>query len=224
MEQTCHRCGGVIAADTAYCSQCGAPQVRIPESFTAVASPAAGTEAGSSSSDNLLASAAGIRVNWRHAFPSAIAAGLAMAVATMLPLLSNFFPLWMLGGGWLAVNIYSRRTSLLLLSANIGAKVGALAGLLGFVFFAIFTSAYLAIATVVMHQGEQIRATLRSVLEQAAANNHDPRAHALAQWMQTPEGLAFIVAFSMFLFLVAFLLLSSAGGIFAASMARRKKR
>jgi hypothetical protein len=223
VEQTCHRCGAVITADTAYCSQCGAPQVRVPESFTA-ATPASATESGSSSGDNLLASAAGIRVNWRHALPSASAAGFAMAVATMLPILSSFFPLWMLGGGWLAVNIYIRRTSLFLLPANIGAKVGALAGLLGFVFFAIFTSAYLTIATVIMHQGEQIRASLRSVLEQAAANNHDPHAHALAQWMQTPQGLAFIVAFSMFLFLVAFLLLSSAGGIFAASMARKKKR
>lgn len=222
MEKTCHRCGAVIAEDTAYCSQCGAPQVRVPESFTTVATPAAAADGGNASSDNLLASAAGIRVNWRHALPSAGAAGFAMAVATMLPLLSNFFPLWMLGGGWLAVNIYARRTSLLLLPANIGAKVGALAGLLGFAFFAIFTSAYLAIATVVLHQGEQIRATLRSVLEQAAANNHDAHAQALAQWMQTPEGLAFVVGFSMFLFLVAFLLLSSAGGIFAASRARKR--
>src|SRR6185437_14124338 len=87
---------------------------------------------GSSSADNLLASVAGIRVNWRHALPSASAAGFAMAVATMLPIFSNFFPLWMLGGGWLAVNLYSRRTSSFLLPANIAAKVGALAGLLGF--------------------------------------------------------------------------------------------
>jgi hypothetical protein len=187
-----------------------------------VAAPAAAAETSSSSADTLLAGATGIRVNWRHALPSAAAAGFAMAVATMLPLLSSFFPLWMLGGGWLAVNMYARRTSLLLLPANIGAKVGALAGLLGFVFFAIFTSAYLTVATLILHQGEQIRSTLRSVLEQAAANNHDARAQALAQWMQTPQGLAFVVGFSMFLFLVAFLLLSSAGGIFAASMARKR--
>jgi len=102
--------------------------------------------------------------------------------------------------------------------------VGALAGLLGFLFFAFFTSAYLTIATVVLHQGEQIRATLRGVLDQAAVSNHDVRAQALAQWMQTPEGLALIVALSMFLFLVAFLLLSTAGGIFGATWARRRLR
>jgi ABC-type antimicrobial peptide transport system permease subunit len=147
-----------------------------------------------------------------------------MAVASMLPLFSTFFPLWMLGGGWLAVTLYRRRSSLLLLTSTIGGKIGALAGLLGFAFFAVFTSAYLAIATVVLHKGEEIRATLRSVLDQAASTNHDMRAQALSQWMQTPEGLALIVALSMLLFLVAFLLLSTAGGIFAASLSRRKLR
>jgi hypothetical protein len=62
------------------------------------------------------------------------------------------------------------------------------------------------------------------VLDQAASTNHDMRAQALSQWMQTPEGLALIVALSMLLFLVAFLLLSTAGGIFAASLSRRKLR
>jgi ABC-type antimicrobial peptide transport system permease subunit len=147
-----------------------------------------------------------------------------MAVASMLPLFNNLFPIWMLGGGWLAVTLYRRRSSLLLLSASIGAKIGALAGILGFLFFAIFTSAYLAVATVVLHQGEQIRAMLRGVLQQAAASNQDPRAQAIAQWVQTPEGLALIVTLSMILFLVAFLLLSCAGGIFAASLSRRRLR
>ena len=36
--------------------------------------------------------------------------------------------------------------------------------------------------------------------------------------------LAVLVVFSMFLFLVAFLLLSTAGGVFAASLGRRKPR
>jgi hypothetical protein len=140
----------------------------------------------------------------------------------MIPVVSTFFPLWMIGGGLLAVMLYRRRSPLLAVSTALGGKVGALAGLLGFLFFAFFTSAYLTIATIVLHQGEQIRATLRGVLEQAANNNHDLRAQQLVQWMQTPDGLAIIMALSMLL--VAFLLLSTAGGIFGAAMARRKSR
>jgi hypothetical protein len=128
----------------------------------------------------------------------------------------------MLAGGWLAVVLYRRRSPLLLLSSTIGGKIGALAGLLGFLFFAVFTSSYLAIQTLVMHQGEQIRAVMRSALDQAAANNHNPQTQALSQWAQTPEGLAVLVAFGMFLFLVAFLLLSTAGGVFAASLGRKR--
>ena len=161
-------------------------------------------------------------MNWRHALPSASTAGLVMAIGSTLPVVSVLFPLWMLAGGWLAVVLYRRRSPLLLLSSTIGGKIGALAGLLGFLFFAVFTSSYLAIQTLVMHQGEQIRAVLRSALDQAAVNNHNPQAQALSQWAQTPEGLAVLVAFGMFLFLVAFLLLSTAGGVFAASVGRRR--
>jgi len=145
-----------------------------------------------------------------------------MAVACLLPVVSLLFPVWMLAGGWFAVVLYRRRSSFPLLSAAVGSKIGALAGLLGFAFFALFTSLYLAIATLVLHQGEQIRAMLRSVLDQAAAKNSDPGAQAILQWVQTPEGLALAVVFSLFLFLLAFLLFSIAGGMFAATVGRRR--
>lgn len=204
--------------ETAFCSQCGAPQVRVPETLT----PASAAGNPDSATSDALGQGSGQLMNWRHALPSASTAGLVMAVASTLPIVSALFPLWMLGGGWLAVVLYRRRSPLLMLSSTIGGKIGALAGLLGFLFFAIFTSSYLAIATLVMHQGEQIRALLRGALDQAAANNHDVQ--AISQWAQTPEGLAVLVVFSMFLFLVAFLLLSTAGGVFAASLGRRKLR
>ena len=145
-----------------------------------------------------------------------------MAIASMLPKLNAFFPLWMIGGGLLAVVLYGRRSMLPQISSVVGGKIGALAGLLGFLFFAVFISAYMTIATVLLHQGEQIRAQLRGVLEQGVANNHDASAQQLLQWVQTPDGLAAIMVLSMFLFLIAFLLLSTAGGIFGAALARRK--
>lgn len=145
-----------------------------------------------------------------------------MAIASMLPVVSTLFPLWMLAGGWLAVLLYRRRSPLLLMSSTIGGKVGALAGLLGFLFFTVLTSSFLTIETVVLHHGDEIRAMLRSLLQQSVANNQDARAQLVLEWVQTPEGLALFVAASMFLFLVAFLLLSTAGGIFAASSGRRR--
>jgi sterol desaturase/sphingolipid hydroxylase (fatty acid hydroxylase superfamily) len=99
-----------------------------------------------------------------------------------------------------------------------------LAGLLGFLFFGVLTSSFLTIETVFLHRGDELRAMLRSLLQQSVANNQDARSQMLLQWMQTPEGLTLLVAASMFLFLIAFLLLSTAGGIFAASSSRRRLR
>ena len=208
----------MLNPDTAFCSNCGAPQVRVPDSVT----QSSGTELPSSGSGEDGVARTVLRLNWRHALPSASTAALAMAIASMLPKLNAFFPLWMIGGGLLAVVLYGRRSMLPQVSSVLGGKVGALAGLLGFLFFAVFISAYMTIATVVLHQGEQIRAQLRGVLEQAAANNHDASTQQVLQWVQTPEGLAAIMVLSMFLFLIAFLLLSTAGGIFGAALARRK--
>ena len=160
----------------------------------------------------------------KQALRSASTAGLAMAIAAFLPIFIKLFPIWMLAGGWLAVVLYRRRARPLLVSSTTGGKLGALAGFLAFLFLTVFISAYLTIATVVLHHGEEIRATLRAALQQAATTNQDPRAQLLVQWGQTPEGLAMLVAFSMFVFLVAFLLFSTAGGIFAAVLSRRKLR
>ena len=221
MEPTCHRCGSSLLPDTAYCGQCGAPQVRVPEELAV--SPASQTS-GAINQESLSSASSAVALNWRHALPAASTAGFAMAIASMLPLVSTLFPLWMLAGGWLAVLLYRRRSPLLLMSSTIGGKVGALAGLLGFLFFGVLTSSFLTIETVVLHRGDELRAMLRSLLQQSVTNNQDARSQMLLQWMQTPEGLTLLVAASMFLFLIAFLLLSTAGGIFAASSSRRRLR
>lgn len=150
--------------------------------------------------------------------PAAASAGFGMTVASMV--LPKFFALWMIAGGWLAVTLYRRRSSLLIMTWNIGGKIGALAGLLAFGFVALFMATFLTVETLALNHGEQIRSLLRSAVDQAAAKNQDVQAQALLQYVQTPEGIATMVAFSLFLFL----LLSTAGGIFAASTARRRMR
>lgn len=120
--------------------------------------------------------------------------------------------------------LYRRRSSLLVVTASIGGKIGALAGVLAFVFVTFFTSTFLAIATLVLHQGDQIRAELRSAFDQVSASNPSASTQVISQMIQTPQGLATVVLFSMFVFLVVSLLLSTAGGIFAASLSRRRLR
>ena len=143
-----------------------------------------------------------------------------MGLATFI--LAALFPIWMVGGGWLAVALYRRRVFGREIIASAGAKLGAVAGLLGFAFFAIISSITIAIETFVLHQGSQFRDMMRSAAVQAANRNQDPRVQPMIQWIQTPEGLAFLIISSLILLFFAFLLLGSLGGLAGASLSRKR--
>ena len=160
------------------------------------------------------------QLNWRKALPATFKAGVAMGLATFI--LATLFPVWIVGGGWLAVGLYRRRTFVRELAVAAGAKLGAVAGLLGFAFFAIVNSITVAIKIFVLHQGPQLRSVLMATLEQAASRNNDPRVQPMMQWIRTPEGLAFLIITGMVLLFVAFLVLGSLGGLVGASFNRKR--
>ena len=143
-----------------------------------------------------------------------------MAVATFI--LASLFPVWMVAGGWLAVALYRRKAFGKETTLMEGAKLGAVAGLMGFGFFALVTSAAIALQAFVLHRGNQFRDLVRSTIERAASRNPDPQVQQMIQWMQTPEGLAFLAISSLVLLFFAFLLLGSLGGLVGASLGRRR--
>ena len=143
-----------------------------------------------------------------------------MGLATFI--VAALFPVWMVGGGWLAVSLYRRRSFVNEVAAAAGAKLGALAGLLGFAFFASATSITVAIKIFLLHQGAQLRALLLAAVEQAAVRNPDPRVQPMMEWVRTPEGLAFLIITGLVLLFIAFLVLGSLGGLVGASLNRRR--
>ena len=219
MEITCHRCGAVVPEGTAFCSNCGAPQIFVKtaaEEDTHGAASAgvqsAGPQAGAIYDPQQL--------NWRKALPATSKAGVAMGLATFI--LATLFPVWIVGGGWLAVSLYRRRSFVSEVANAAGAKLGALAGLLGFAFFAIATSITVATKIFVLHQGAQLRALLVAAVDQAASRNPDPRVQPMLEWVRTPEGLAFLIITGLVLLFIAFLILGSLGGLVGASLNRRR--
>jgi hypothetical protein len=188
--------------------------VKTPDTEEANAAPF-----GSSSSPNQTAPTYG-QLNWKKALPATFKAGLTMGVATFI--LTSLFPVWMVGGGWLAVGLYRRRIFARELAAAAGAKLGAVAGLLGFAIFAIAYSIALAIKIFVLHQGPELRSLLMAALDQAASRNSDPQVHRMMEWFRTPEGLAFMIITGLMLMFVAFLILGSLGGLVGASLNRKR--
>ena len=113
----------------------------------------------------------------------------------------------MLAGGAFAVALYRRRNPGPI-SPGAGARIGAVSGLFGYIIFALTYS----IMLLVTGGGGTLRDELMRKIQELASRNPDPQAQEMMQKLMTPEGLAFIIAIGLVLFLVAFLALSSIGG------------
>ena len=221
MEPTCHRCAAVLNPNAVFCNQCGAPQIRVPESLTSPSAPETGNQAVGTGVFALSTSV--VPVNWKQGRKAAAIAAVMMTVCAIVRPLNLVLPLWMLVGGWLAVSLYRRRTSTLFVPVVTGAKLGALAGVMGFFCVSVLVAGVFAVEIFVFKRGEELRALLRAQIDQAAAANPSS-AQAITQLLQSPEGVATLVISVMFAFFLLFLLLSCAGGIFGASFSRQRTR
>ena len=215
MEHPCHQCGAAVEDGTAFCKHCGAPQIRVmgeehaseplpPGTPTEIQPPAEPVPLGST------APAVPLGIDWSQAVPAAALAGFFLAIAWAIPFLG--FLLWLIVGGVLGITIYRRRVPQAMLTPGLGARIGAVTGLFGFVVFAVLFGSDLLLTRSSGH----FRQMLQQMIEQAASRNADPRAQQAIQQMMTPAGLALLVTIVLVLFFAAFLALSSVGGALGA--------
>lgn len=228
-DHTCYRCHAEIEEGTAFCKQCGAPQIRVAAADGAVVSPP--LEPGTPGEVQPPAQPVGLphtplpmapafpvneRVNWGDALPGAVLAGGLVALAWLIPFLG--FLLWPLAAGVLAVLLYARRRPLREMASGMGARIGVIAGLLGFGLMALLMSLEL----LAFRGTDKLRQLLLQTMQQAMANNPDPAAQQAMQKMMTPEGIAVVVTFAMVLFFAMFLGLGALGGAMGASLLRKR--
>jgi hypothetical protein len=195
---------------TAFCPQCNAPQIRVGFGESD-AEPIA-----SSQLVNRIAPPGVIQ--WSQALPASALAGVIAALLMFIPL--GAFGLGMAAGGILAVLFYRRRNPGSDVTAGMGARIGAVAGALGFSIFAFFT----AIEVLIFHSGGELRAALLQAIQQSAARSSEPQAQQLLEYLKSPPGLALMMGLGLFLMLIVFLILSSIGGALAAALLRRRDR
>lgn len=197
---------------TAFCPKCAAPQIRVAglESATDVA---ASVSVGSA--DRYLD---GGGIQWSQALPSAVFAGLIAAALMFVPL--GGFGLGMIAAGAFTLVFYRRRHPLGILTAGIGARLGAVSGVFGFSIFAVLT----AIEVLVFHSGGQLRAALLQAVQQSASRTSDPQAQQVLDYLKSPPGLALVMGLGFIIMFVISLILSSAGGAVTAVLLRRRQR
>ena len=145
-------------------------------------------------------------------------AGLVASFLMLFPL--GAFGLGMILAGILSVVFYRWRNPGSALTPGMGARLGAMSGLLGFVMFLLFT----AISASVLGGGAQLRQALQQAVEQSASRTTDPQAQHMLDFFRTAQGLALVMIAGMAVALVAFLILTSLGGAIGATLLRRKPR
>ncbi|MGO8793343.1 MAG: zinc ribbon domain-containing protein [Candidatus Sulfotelmatobacter sp.] len=221
MDHPCHKCGHDVEDGKAFCSQCGAPQIRVilPEDAAPRPSPLPGSVAAAENSLKLdypvLPADPSPMVKLHALQPCALAAG----AAVLLVFLGLNPFVTVLGAGFLAVT-FSRRGGQITISAGAGAKLGALTGLL---LFAVSTILEF-LAVVVLHKGAEIRGEMMDKIQQAASRYPGPEVQPFLDFVKSPNGFTTMLIASLIFGLLAFIALGSIGGAIGATLLGRKNR
>lgn len=220
MDHRCHKCGNTVEDGKAFCSQCGAPQIRVavpeplPESVPASGGTLAALDREVGPSFSPISSS--LPVSWAHALqPCALAAAVALGL-TVLGL--NPF-VAALGTGFLAV-AFSRRRGPRPLIRGAGARLGALSGLL---FFAASTILQ-TLAVAVLHKGAEIKSEQLDKLQQWATRYPGPEVQPFLDFVKSPDGFAILMVASLIVACVAFIVLGTCGGALGAALLGRRDR
>jgi hypothetical protein len=214
VEHPCYKCGASVEDGTPFCARCNAPQIRVagPEP-PAPAGTAPETAIEQYASD---APPQTIALEWPHILPST---GIALLAAIVIIVISKSTGLGMFAGGFLSVVLYRRRRFAGQLTVGMGARLGALTGVLGFGVVAVTLALWTA-----FRSGKEIHDAFLTYMRQNAGQASDPRVQQVLELLKTPEGFTFIMIFSLIVTLVAFLIFSSLGGALGAFLLYRKGR
>jgi len=227
----------------AFCPHCGAPQIRVSAAAEPAAlpgfSPSTAGEVQAPAAPAVLIPAPPGTIDWSQGIRASALAGLLLALAIF------FVPVVAAGGGlvlrlgqaaigllvllasWccmvvagaLAVHFYRRRRPQTTVSPGMGVRLGALSGLLGFLFYSVPQ----AVRLVFFGLGGSVREAMQKAMEQSAAHSPDPKAQEIMRNLMSPEALAVFLTVLVVLFLLAFLVCSSLGGALGAWIWRNEQ-
>lgn len=216
MEPLCHRCGATLAAAETFCSNCGAPQLRIEEGIE-------GVEAFNAASPRPVGASEPRDPSWKDAILVAIifAVPVGLLCSNVIPIPAGlFFPV-VIGGGVGAVHLYRRRAATALLTPRVGLRIGLLLGLAAGVLSATADGLQMVVQRFALHNpaapDKYIETLVQPFLMSFAQN---PKSQAqlpdFYAALASPDGKAAVLLFSTFCTSFAILMFSSLGGALGA--------
>ena len=151
-------------------------------------------------------------VVWSTAFKNCLVAAAAMTLFTAFAGHPLLVLLALPAGGWFATFLYTRAR--LPVTAGIGARIGAVTGLIGYVISITLMGAR------IVFQRTQFLDEMKRSIQDAIAKNPDPQAQQIAQKLLSPEGMAVLLTLSAVFLFFMFLVLCSVGGAIGGSLAK----
>jgi hypothetical protein len=168
----------------------------------------------------LPADSSGVRpgnaIEWGPALWSTL---MALSAAIFMMLLRTPPVLAMLAAGFLCVLFYRRRSRAGLVTPGMGARLGALTGVLG----SGILGALLGLAAA-LGLRQQLQDNFLKVLEEYAARSSDPHVAQVLELSKSAEGFTLLLIVSLAMTFVAFVIFSSLGGALGALLLRRRDR
>lgn len=163
----------------------------------------------------------GNQLIWRPAIGSALVAGMLAAVGTSIPIVPLAM-LCMFASGGLAVTLYRRRVGYGTVTPWMGAKLGLLAGGLGFGLLALLSTFRLFASS----ERTELRSAFREKMQEAANNAADPDVRqAMEQfrgYIASDRGLIVMVLIFLMVAAIFFLIFSALGGALGAALFGRE--
>ena len=172
---------------------------------------------------NVYSSSPPTAIRWDLAWRGALLCGVGAAILSAIPFVSLGCCLWMLGAGALCVSLYARQIPGVTVTPGMGMKVGALAGLIGFVVNAIVTTA----SFVARRSSGELQQAMQEQMKKQIAGTPDPQVQQAMQrmldWMSTPQGAATMIVLVLIFMGFVFVIFTAAGGALGASMSSRRR-
>jgi hypothetical protein len=110
-----------------------------------------------------------------------------------------------------------------LITPGMGMRVGALAGVFGFLMNAVVST----VSFVAFRSSGDFRRTMQEQMNKQMSSNPDPKVREMMQhmleWIGTPQGAATMMVLVLMVLAVVFLLFSAAGGALGASLFGRRR-
>jgi hypothetical protein len=119
-------------------------------------------------------------------------------------------------GGWFAVFLYARGEDHPRLTAGLGARIGAVVGVIAFGFYALLMT------VVLIFQKARFLDEIKNTMKTAAAQNPNPQTQQVVEKLMSPEGIAVLVTVSAVILFFVFLVMCSIGGAIGGNFAKSK--